>query len=332
MSEVLSQLEIDALLSALNTGEINVEQVKQEEKKKKIKVYDFRRPDKLSKDQLRIIQMIYESFARLMANTLSAQLRVVVDVNVISVGQFTYEEFVRSVSNPTVLTVFSMDPLQGSGVMELNSDLSLTIVDRLFGGTGYHSEKNRELTDIEQSVISRIIVKIMDNLREAWGSVIDLKPRIESVDTNPHFVQISSPSDMVITTTLTTKIGNNEGIINICIPHIVLEPIISKLNAKFWYANVGKESTVENLEVIKNKMEKTYLPVTVLLGSADLTVEHILDLQPDDIIQLNSRSSSDLKVYVGNKLKFVGFPGTVKGKIAIQITGIIKDGEEEEIE
>lgn len=329
MSEVLSQTEIDLLLSALTTGELNVEQVKHEEKKRKIKVYDFRRPDKLSKDQLRIIQMIYESFSRLLANTLSTQLRVVVNVDVVSVGQFTYEEFIRSVSNPTVLTIFSMNPLQGNGVMEINSDLSLTIIDRLFGGTGYHSEKNRELTEIEQSVLSRILTKVMDNLREAWASVIDLKLKIEAIETSPHFVQISSPGDMVITTTLTTRIGNNEGVINICIPHIVLEPIISKLNAKFWYANIGSEPTGQSLELLKSKMEKAYLSISVLLGTADLTLENILGLQPGDIIQLNSRSDTELNVYVGNKLKFTGFPGTIGGKIAVQITKIVKDGEEE---
>jgi flagellar motor switch protein FliM len=332
LSEVLSQEEIDALLSALTAGELNVEEAKHEEKKRKIKVYDFRRPDKLSKDQLRIIQMIYESFARALSNVFSVQLRVVAHVEVISVGQFTYGEFMRSISNPTVLAVFSMSPLQGNGVMEVNSNLSLTIIDRLFGGSGFHTEKNRELTDIEQSVIGRIFDRMMENLKEAWSSVVDLNLKVDSIETNPNFVQISPPNDMVITTTLKTKIGDFESAINFCIPYLVLEPIISKLNAKVWFSNIGKETNKQNYEVLKKRMERTFVPISVELGTTELTVENILDLQCGDVIPLNTKTSDNLKIYVGSRLKFFGFPGTVGGKIAIQITGKVKEEEEEEFE
>ena len=232
MTEVLSQSEIDALLSAISSGKSldNIDTKRVEVEHRKIKIYDFKRPDKFSKDQIRTLQMMHENFARVTTTSLSAQLRTLVGIHVASVDQLTYEEFIRSVSNPSTLAMVSMDPLKGSSILEIDPSITFTIIDRLFGGPGESPKNlNRELTDIELSVMEGIIVRILGNLREAWSQVIDLRPRLGSIETNPQFAQMVSPNDMVVLITLETKVADVEGMMNFCIPYITIEPILSKL-------------------------------------------------------------------------------------------------------
>ena len=231
MTEILSQDEIDALLSAISSGEVDPDDYSAVGEQKKVKIYDFRRPDKFSKDQIRTLQMMHETFARLTTTALSAQLRALVSVHVGSVDQLTYEEFIRSIPNPTTLAVINMDPLRGSAVLEIDPSITFTIIDRLFGGLGEPTKITRELSDIELSVMEGIIVRILGNLREAWSTVIDLRPRLGAIETNPQFAQIVPPNDMVVLITLETKVGDVEGMTNLCIPYITIEPIISKLSA-----------------------------------------------------------------------------------------------------
>src|SRR5512134_2988811 len=164
MPEVLSQDEIDQLLSAISSGEVDTEEVAQTADQRKIKIYDFKRPDKFSKDQTRVIQMMHESFARLTTTALSAQLRSLVHVHVASVDQLTYEEFITSIPNPTTLAVINMDPLKGSAILEIDPSVTFSIIDRLFGGKGEETKLSRDLTDIEASVMENIIVRILANM------------------------------------------------------------------------------------------------------------------------------------------------------------------------
>ena len=207
---------------------------------RKIKIYDFRRPDKFSKEQMRTVQNMHETFARLTTTSLSASLRILVNVHVASVDQLTYEEFIRSIPTTTTLAVVSMDPLKGQIILEIDPAVTFTIIDRLFGGAGEGSKLTRELTDIEHSVMEGIIVKILGNLREAWTQVIDLRPRLSQIEVNPQFAQIVPPTEMVVLVTLETKIGDVEGMMNLCIPYLTIEPIISKLSAQYWYSSDRK--------------------------------------------------------------------------------------------
>src|SRR4030043_2414081 len=219
MTEILSQDEIDSLLTAISTGEIDTTEYTANQDQRKVKIYDFRRPDKFSQDQIRTLQMMHETFARLTTTSLSANLRALVSVHVASVDQLTYEEFVRSIPNPTTLAVINMDPLKGNSVLEIDPSITFTIIDKLFGGIGESSRITRELTDIELSVMEGIIVRILGNLREAWSNVIDLRPRLGNLETNPQFAQIVPPNDMVVLITLETKVGDVEGMPNLCIPY-----------------------------------------------------------------------------------------------------------------
>ena len=178
MTEVLSQDEIDQLLTAINAGDTEPEDFKPAADSRKIKIYDFKRPDKFSKEQIRTISMMHETFARLSTTSLSAQLRSVVHVHVASVDQLTYEEFIRSIPTPTTLAIINMDPLKGNAILEVDPAITFSIIDRLFGGTGEGTKSQHELTDIEQSVMEGIIVRILGNMREAWTQLIDLRPRL----------------------------------------------------------------------------------------------------------------------------------------------------------
>ncbi|HPK62718.1 MAG TPA: flagellar motor switch protein FliM, partial [Spirochaetota bacterium] len=211
MTEVLSQDEIDQLLTAISTGEVDAEEMGKSTDQRKVKIYDFKRPDKFSKDQIRTISMIHETFARLTTTGLSAQLRALAHVHVASVDQLTYEEFIRSIPNPTTLAVIDMEPLKGNAVLEIDPSITFAIIEKLFGGKSDSGPKiSRELTEIESAVIEGVIVRILGNLREAWSNVIDLRPRLGRIEVNPQFAQIVPPSDMVVLVTLETKIGEVE--------------------------------------------------------------------------------------------------------------------------
>jgi len=325
MTEVLSQEEIDQLLTAISTGEVDAEEMNQSGDQRKIKIYDFKRPDKFSKDQIRTISMIHETFARLTTTGLSAQLRAMAHVHVASVDQLTYEEFIRSIPNPTTLAVIDMEPLKGNAVLEIDPSITFAIIDKLFGGKGEGDTKiARELTEIESAVIEGVIVRVLGNLREAWSNVIDLRPRLGRIEVNPQFAQIVPPSDMVVLVTLETKIGEVEGMMNFCIPYITIEPVISKLSGQYWYSSVRKGTTTENLMVIKERLNTVYVDLIVEIGRIDIKVRDVLALRVGDFIKLDRVKINDtFSLKIGDKEKFECRPGTVGSKMAVQIVKIL---------
>ena len=333
MNEVLSQDEIDQLLTAISTGDIESEEVSQATDQRKIKIYDFKRPDKFSKEQIRTVSIMHETFARLTTTALSAQLRSMVHVHVASVDQLTYEEFIRSIPNPTTLGIINMDPLKGSAVLEIDPAITFSIIDRLFGGQGEGTKVQRDLSDIEQSVMEGIIVRILGNLREAWSQVIDLRPRLGQIETNPQFAQIVPPTEMVVLVTLETKVGEVEGMMNFCIPYLTIEPIISKLSAQYMYSTVRSGATTENLNIIKERLSTVHVNVVAEIGSINLTVRDVLSLRGGDVIRLqDTRTGDPMVLKVGNRKKFLCRPGLVGNKVAVQITQKLEDVEKEEFE
>jgi flagellar motor switch protein FliM len=333
MNEVLSQDEIDQLLTAISTGEIETEAVSQTQEQRKIKIYDFKRPDKFSKEQIRTVSIMHETFARLTTTALSAQLRSLVNVHVASVDQLTYEEFIRSIPNPTTLGIINMDPLKGSSVLEIDPAITFSIIDRLFGGKGEGSKVNRDLSDIEQSVMENIIVRILGNLREAWSQVIDLRPRLGQIETNPQFAQIVPPTEMVVLVTLETKVGEVEGMMNFCIPYLTIEPIISKLSAQYMYSSVRSGGTTENLNILKERLSMIGITVSAEIGNMDLTVRDVLSLKLGDVIRLpDVRIGDPMILKIGNRDKFMCRPGVVGNKLAVQITEKLEEVAKSEFE
>jgi flagellar motor switch protein FliM len=322
MTEVLSQEEIDQLLTAINAGETEPEDFRPAADTRKIKIYDFKRPDKFSKEQIRTVSMMHETFARLTTTALSANLRSQVHVHVASVDQLTYEEFIRSIPTPTTLAIINMDPLKGNAILEIDPAITFSIVDRLFGGLGTADPKNQhELTDIEQSVMEGIIVRILSNMREAWAQVIDLRPRLGQIDTNPQFAQIVAPTEMVVLVTLETKVGDVEGMMNFCIPYLTIEPIIGKLSTQFWYSSVRRGTSTENLNILKEKIATVEVNVVAEIGRIQVPVRDVLSLRAGDVVQLyNVRVGDPFSLNIGNKKKYLCRPGVVGKKVAVQIT------------
>ena len=334
MNEVLSQDEIDQLLQAISSGDNETDDFKPVSDTRRIKIYDFRRPDKFSKEQIRTVSNMHETFARLTTTSLSAQLRTLVHVHVASVDQLTYEEFIRSIPTPTTLAVINMDPLKGNAVLEIAPEITFIMIDRLFGGSGDTGGKvNRDLTDIEQSVMEGIIVRILANMREAWTQVIDLRPRLQQIETNPQFAQIVPPTEMVILVTLEIKIGEEAGMMNICIPYITIEPIISKLSSQFWFSSVRRSSTTQYLGTLKEKLSDVEMELIAEVGSMNVPIKDVLNLHIGDVIRFNTTKITDpLILSVGNQKKFYCQPGVVGKKRAVQIIEKIKENDDDEFE
>jgi flagellar motor switch protein FliM len=312
---------------------VETEETQQATDQRKIKIYDFKRPDKFSKEQIRTISIMHETFARLTTTSLSAQLRSLVHVHVASVDQLTYEEFIRSIPNPTTLGIINMDPLKSSAILEIDPAVTFSIIDRLFGGQGEGAKVSRDLTEIESSVMEGIIVRILGNMREAWSQVIDLRPRLGTIETNPQFAQIVPPTEMVVLVTLETKVGEVEGMMNFCIPYLTIEPIISKLSAQYMYSSVRKGTTTENLNILRERLAKVAVALLAEIGTMDLTVRDVLNLRGGDVIRLpNTRVGDPLVLKIGNREKFLCRPGTVGNKYAVQITKKLEEIEQADFE
>lgn len=331
MAEILSQSEIDALLNALQTGEIDAETIKQKENEKKVRIYDFRRPNKFSKEQLNTIEIISENYCRLITTYLSGQLRTRVQIKVASVEQLTYEEFIRSIPNTTILNIFGLLPFEGKGILEINPHLVFYIIDRLFGGPGTSNIKSRPLTEIEQIIVTKTVTRLLGYFKDAWANLVELQPKFESLETNPSFTQIVSPTEMVVLITLEMHLGETEGFANICLPCIMLEPISNNLNARFWYGTSQKKQTTEYLKYLKSKVKKAKVPVTASLGRATVSLKELLDLQKGDVISLETSINEEANIIIGSRTKFKGHVGLSGSHLAVQITSIIEgEGDEDE--
>ncbi|MRG85391.1 flagellar motor switch protein FliM [Salinibacillus xinjiangensis] len=328
--EILSQNEIDALLSALSSGEMNATELAKEEPEKKVKVYDFKRALRFSKDQIRGLSRIHENYARLLTTYFSTHLRTHTSVSVASVDQIPYEEFIRSIPRRTMLNIFSVDPLEGRLLMEVNPNIAYAILDRVLGGKGTSFNKVENLTEIETTLMTNIFEKTIGSLREAWSSIVDMEPILEDFEINPQFLQLVSPNETVVVISLNTTIGESSGMINICIPHIVLEPIISKLSVHYWMQNQSVQVKPEDSKRISSHLKKAEIDVKTILGESEITVDELLHLRKNDVIQLNQNIEDPLTVFVHNEPKFYGQPGKKKNKMAVQILSHIHRGDESE--
>lgn len=328
MAEVLSQSEIDALLSALSSGELTAEEIRKEDTDRKIKVYDFKRAMRFSKDHIRSITRIFENFARLLTTYFSAQLRTFVHISVVSVDQLPYEEFIRSISKMTILNVFNCAPLEGKFVMEVNPNIAYAMLDRLLGGPGQGTDELRDLTEIEMTIMERVFGRALDNFQEAWKAVADLDTEVDHLEVNPQFLQLVSPNETVAVVSLSTKIGETTGMINICMPHVVLEPIIPKLSAHYWMGSMkSSKDYSEDWEAIRQSLGQTQVPLAAELGNSTISVGEFLSLGVGDVIALHQDVNAKIQLRIGNRVKFYGQPGTARGKVAVQISQAIEDDE-----
>jgi len=331
--DILSQEEIDALIAsfagpaAIAGEKEDVPHKKEPGQRKHVRVYDFRRPDKFSKDQLRTLQLVHENLGRALTTSFSAMFRSMVQVAVTSVDQLTFDEATQTMSNPTVVAIISLEPLKGNAILEINPSLAFPMIDRLLGGVGHVPSELRALTEIEQTVIDRVIRGFLVNLREAWQNIIEFKPRLEGIETNPLLGQVVAPSEIVVEISFEVHIGEHQGTMNLCFPFIVIEPVLPRLSAQHWFT-AQRESSLETLEALKRRVELARVTVTVRLGGTRLTVREFLDLEVGDVVRLETTFKDEMKVYVSDRLKFYGRPGLVGKHLAVQITRVSGEGDE----
>ena len=320
--EVMSQNEIDSLLASISSGGDDIERMQVVEEKP-LKLYDFRRPDKFSKDQLRAIQMIHESFCRSLTTSLSTMVRSIVSIEVVAVDQLAYDEFIHSLVQPTVIGILEMYPLSGNAILEINNQLTFAIIDRLLGGKGEPISKPRDLTDIERTVVERIMMKILEHLEESWSTVVDIRYRFETMESNPFFVQVCPGSDMVLLVTMQIQIGEVQGIMNFCIPYFVIEPLMDKLSSQQWFTSTGRKSTEGAQDILAERLNEVSVPLALELGNAIVTLGDVIQMQTGDVVRLDGLAKDDLGLRVGNRVKFHCSAGLIKKNYAAKITEVL---------
>ena len=326
MSDILSQSEIDNLLKQLSEGDLDVDQI-QGEDEKQVKNYDFSRPTKFSKEHLRTLEITFEHYSRLISTNLPVYLRKNVQVSVASSETVTFSEFSNALSNPSVLGIVNFAPLNGNIIIEIATNLCYAMLDRMLGGSGQPLEKSRDFSDIELTILQKLLVMFTQLMREPWKNVVEISPVLSRLETNPQFAQVIAPSDMIAIVTLNMKIGDVEGMVNICLPFFTLEDVMDKLNTKYWFSTMQENHDEHYEEYIESMIRRVDIPIKAVLGKSTISVNDFLNLQVGDCIRLDSRVDTDMNVYVGNIKKFTALPGTDRDSYAVQITSVIREEE-----
>jgi flagellar motor switch protein FliM len=324
MSDVLSQFEIDNLLTEMTSGAVDVDDVLAGKAHKgEISNYDFRRPNRISKNQVRTLQTVHESFAEVFGYYLVSKLQTVVSITVTSVDQLFYSEFILSVSNPSCLYVFDIEGTDGNGILEVSPQLALTIVERLLGGAAETQAKARSITPIEQAVVRGMIEHALSDLRNSWRSITEISFKYQRLEMEADFVQIAPSSEIVIVISFDVNIGVHTYLMNLCFPTFALEDVLARLNRQQVTTSVLNQSSTrlkENAEVIQQQMSTTYLPIIAELGKAAITIGELMELQIGDVIKLKKRINEEIEVMIAGKRKLAARPGSIEGKKAIRIT------------
>ena len=332
MKQVLSQQEIDSLLNALTSGEIDPASIKEEEERNKVRSYDFRRPIKLSKEYINTLYMIFENFSKMAGNLLTTLIHTNVNMKVGAVEQISFDEFIRSTPNPTLMSIFRSKPLSGTQVLEVNPQFCLQVIELMCGGieSNYNKipKKKEKFTDIELGILEEVISNILKAYQAAWSEVIDIETEIDSLETNPQLVQNMSPNEPVIFTSFIVEIFKNKSFINICIPYVSLESIIEKLSIRNWF-DFEKETTDIHNEILTERIKLAKVNLEVTLGKSTITVDDFLQLELGDIIQLDMKTRDPLKMYVEDKLHYLVKPGVYNDKLAVQILQYIEEDVEQ---
>ncbi|CEG25885.1 flagellar motor switch protein FliM [Bacillus sp. B-jedd] len=324
MAEVLSQQEIDALLSALHSGEIQASDVA--ENKDKVKIYDFKRAMRYSKDQLRSILRIHENFSRMLTSYFSAQLRTYVQIETDLVDQVNYQEFIASIPSKTIINIFDVNPMDGKMVIEVNPQVANAILERLMGGFGAQSQRSEALTEIETVLLKKIFTRTADMYQDVWKSIENIQVNLEGIESNPQFIQIASQNDTVIIIALRATIGDITGRMTICLPHLILEPVLPKLSTHQLLSTMAKKRPPQT-EKIKQNLKNVNVPVIAEIGHATLSVADLMNLQNGDVIGIET---GKLLVKIGDNARYLGNPGVQKGKYAVQIDQVVfAEGDEE---
>lgn len=333
MSEILTQQEIDKLLSGISTGETQstLPAATGPIKSDNVLTFDFRLPHRLSKNQLRTLQAVHESFGEMFASYLLGRLQTSVTCDILSVDQLFYSEFVLSIGNPSSIYVFRIVESDALALIELNPQLVLTIVERMLGGgSGGGERKARFITRIEQSIFKTIITRALSELQKSWTNVAPLTFVVERYETEGDFAQIAPASEIVLVISMEMIINDEKYLMNVCFPTFALEDVLTKLNMQQFSGISKSGKDVEWVDILKKKLEQTKVPLTSVLGHSELSLRELLELEAGDIIRTPISIQGEIEVHIGNKTRLWGVPGISNGKNAIKVTQIANQQPKEE--
>jgi len=338
MGDVLSQAEVESLLSAMSSSGDAAATLPQAEARplappvptkprEKITPYDFKRPERVGKEQMRALQTLHEGFGRNFGAAMSALLRTIVEVKLTSVDQLTYGEFVFSLENPTCFNLLKADPLEGNLILDINPSILFPIIDRLLGGgrEGVGVVARRPLTEIELRLVSRITTLFLEELRRAWENVLELKLNVLRVESNPQLVQIVPPNEVVVLISFELALRDIRGMMNLCIPYNSIERIGGKLSTNSWITYGRRHATSESVEQISRTLRASLVEVQVRLARSRISTGELFGLRVGDIITTEKDIHSPLVVNIEGMPKFHAFPGALKGHKAIRISDVIKN-------
>lgn len=320
MSEVLSQAEIDALLEGISKGEIEEDAA---EAGKKYQVYDFRRPTKFSKENVRALQLLHESFARQLANTLAGYLRINTRCLLSSMEQVTCEEFLRSLPSPTVICECNLGSEERPVLMEMSLSLAFGIIDRILGGLGTGDVAERELTEIEKTLLEDVVMRILATLSYAWSTVVAVDFRFDKIEARPQFVQVVFPTEIVLAVSFEMEVGASEGFINLCFPYSSMQEILDALNTERWLSSRTTEKRKEL--ALREELSTVKVPLVAVLGKVRLSLADVKSLEVDQVIRLDTGIEGHVIVKVGKRPAFYGRPGTVGRQLAVRIISRIEE-------
>jgi len=328
---VLSQREIDALLSAdlgrqqeaAAPGAVPLHP----EPGRRVKPYDFRHPEKLSKEQIRGLQIIQQGVAGTLAAAFSGRLRAPVESRLSALERGIYEEYVTQIGQQSVVVMIDMNPLQGYAVAAFGLDVAFGVIDRLLGGKGKTSARtlNRDLTDIEIALIRHIGMDIARALIEPWARVTELVPDVTELAVGPQVMHVIPPAEFVITAWYEVRFGDQTGGISLCFPLTVLEQILPKLTGQSLFENRPNRNLLEDTRVKQEQILPMTVSLRTMLGQARVDANDVANLEPGDIIVLDRLVADPLRVLVGNCERFAGSPGTRGRKVALQLSGTVDD-------
>jgi flagellar motor switch protein FliM len=332
VANILSQEEIDALLGVVEEEPPDLTEAVggKSASGETIFPYDFRRPNRVSKEQLRFFQTIHEGFARQFSNMLSGYVRTMIDMDIVSADQLTYGEYVLSLPNSTALFVFSMKPLEGNGVLEMNPSLVLNMIDRLFGGTGADNGINRDLTAIETAVMTRLVQQGLALLGSTWERLVPIKPELSDLMKNPQMMQLLPNTETVILVTFELRMGGSTGVLSLCYPYIGMEPIIPNISSRQVLLGQNRRLVEEGPEWIGNRLADSYLAVAAALGCTELTVSEFLKLRPGDVVRLDRAVHEPVDLLVAGERKALARPGLKGRHRAVRLETAVGKGDHDE--
>ncbi len=323
MADVLSQQEIDSLLTGLSVEERKQEVVPDVQIRNDFLSYDFRRPNRISKNQVRTIHNVHEGFAENFGYYLVSKLQTQASITVTSVDQLFYSEYILSVSNPSCLYIFDIVGTDGSGILEVSPQLALSLVERLLGGQADQPRKPRTITPIEQAVMRNVVEHAINDLCSSWKAIADLCFQYNRMESEADFVQLAPSSEIVVVVSFDVTIGLNSYLMNLCFPTFALEEVIAKLNRQSVTNGISvanAECEKENAKVMKQHLATQYVNISAELGKSIISVRELLALKLGDVIKLDTKVNQEVQVSIDSRRKLAGRPGTVDGKKAIRIT------------